>query len=104
MHHRPGWRHKAGLPDVMPLFLAADCTMDKLHQFIVRGAATHQPAQIMVPDRKKTSTNLAIGGDPDSAPVATEWLIDRRDDSELWGGRWADTRVRVADGPAVTVG
>src|ERR1700694_4395745 len=57
--------------------------MDKLHQFIVRGEATHQPAQIMVPDRKKTSTDLAIGGDPDSAAVATEWLRDRRDDSDF---------------------
>ena len=50
VQHRPGWRHEAGLHNVMPLFLAADCTMDKLHQFVVRGATTHEPVQIMIPD------------------------------------------------------
>src|SRR6202022_908540 len=83
MHHRPGWRHKAGLPNVMPLFLAADCTADKLHQFAVRGAAAHQSAQIMVPDRKEASTDLAIGGDPDPVAMPAEGMRNRRNDSDF---------------------
>src|SRR5712691_6805904 len=45
--------HEAGLANMMPLFLAAHCTMDKLHQFVVGGAATNQFVQIVVPGRKR---------------------------------------------------
>ena len=67
----------------MPLFLAADCIVDKLHQFAVRGAAIHQSAQIMVPDRKEASTDLAIGGDPDPAAMPAEGMGDRCNDSDF---------------------
>src|SRR6202162_2874791 len=83
MHHRPGWRYESGFPNVMPLFLAADCIVDKLHQFAVRGAAIHQSAQIMVPDRKEASTDLAIGGDPDPAAMPAEGMGHRCNDADF---------------------
>src|ERR1700722_4942364 len=83
MHHRPGCRYKSGFPNVMPLFLASDCVVDKLHQFAVRGAAIHQSAQIMVRDRKEASTDLAIGGDPDPAAMSAEGMGDRCNDSDF---------------------
>jgi hypothetical protein len=60
----------------MPLFLAGDCTIHELHQFVIRGAATNQVVQIVLPERKKASTDLAIGGGSDTAAVATEGLRD----------------------------
>jgi hypothetical protein len=83
MHHRPGCRYKSRLANVMPLFLAADCNVNKLRQFNVRGAATHQSAQIMVPDRKEASTDLAIGGDPDPAAMPAEGMGNRCNDSDF---------------------
>lgn len=50
VYHRPGWRHEAGLPDVMSLFFEADCIMNKLQQFVVGGPAANQFVQIVVPD------------------------------------------------------
>jgi len=83
VHHRSGWRHKASLSDVMPLFLAADCVTDKVHQFVVRCTAAHESVQIMVPDRKKARADLSVGSDPNTAAVAAEWSRDGRNDSDL---------------------
>jgi hypothetical protein len=69
----------------MSLFLAADYTMDKLHQVVVRDATMHQSRADHDPELKKASSDLAIAADPDAAAVATEWLRDGRDDTDLTG-------------------
>src|SRR6478672_5490316 len=83
MDHRPRRRHKIGLANMMTFFFPCDYPTNELNQFFIRGTTTHQFVQIMIPNRKKTSTNLPVGSYADAAAVSAKRMRNRRDDPDL---------------------
>src|SRR5437016_1294949 len=81
--HGTGRRHKIRFSDVVAGLLAIYHTVDKGHEFVVGSSATHQFVQVVVPDRKQASTNLAIGGDAHPAAMTAEGMGHGGDDANL---------------------
>ena len=83
MHHRPRCRHEIRFANVVPLFFLRDHALNKFRQFFVARTAPHLRVQIMIPDRKQASANLAVAGDTDAAAMSTERMRNGSDDSNL---------------------
>src|SRR5438477_4853022 len=90
MHHRPRRRHKIRLANMVTLFLPSDNAANECNQLLVRSTPEHQFVQIVIPNGKKTSPNLAIGSNSNTATVSAKRMRNRRNDSNL-----ADTIVKA---------
>src|SRR5581483_4753233 len=67
----------------MPFLFPADDAANKLGQFVILGAPSHQAMQIMVPDREQTGSDLPVRGDADAAAMPAERMRNRRDDPDF---------------------
>src|ERR1043166_747367 len=72
VHHGPRGRHKIRFADVVAFFFSLHNGADEILQVLVSCSPAHEFVQIVVPNRKQTGTNFAVGGDADAAAVPAE--------------------------------
>src|SRR6185437_10045651 len=68
---------------MVPLFFPLYDAADKIPDFVIRSAASHQFMEIVVPNGKQAGANLAIRGDANTAAMTAEGMGNWRDNSNL---------------------
>src|SRR5579884_1596189 len=71
------------LADVVARFFLLHHADDELHEIVVTGAAVHHAREIVIPNGKQASTDLAIRGDAHPAALPAERVGYRRDNADL---------------------
>src|SRR5687767_6857710 len=68
---------------MMPRLLLEDNAFQKFRDALIRRAAAHQAAQIMLNDAKQARAKLAIRRQPKPIAVTTKWFAHGCDEPEL---------------------